>query len=289
MRRSTWEPGFGPGAIGLYAFSFLALVIPNEAVVARTPDRPHQLATPDIDVDVVGDVDGTVPQPQKVLVDTFWIADWTFDDGAPCNESGWVKIDNRILNDGNVYWDINADLGPLGGLSGNAAVCGAHDLCWELSDGYCNDWIQALRIEYSGAGFLSFDYVVDSEAGYDFIQVSTDSACASFSLVDYGIDPDGTALSFRDVLFSDSGSNFAGRIDSLAIGDYGTAETHCAFIEFFADGGRAPCDGLVPTTLGVAMAVDNILMEGFTSGAGLEDFTSGVLPANMAFQNNQDS
>ena len=37
-----------------------------------------------------------------------------------------------------------------------------------------------LVIEYTGSGSLSFDYLIDTEGGFDFIQIETDSACASY-------------------------------------------------------------------------------------------------------------
>ena len=94
------------------------------------PNQPHELSEYEVDVDVVGDVDGTNPAPQKVLQDTIWIADWSFDTGAPCSEAEWVHVDNRILNDGTSYWhaQVAADFpAQTSGMAGNVYALGYHD------------------------------------------------------------------------------------------------------------------------------------------------------------------
>ncbi|MFQ5599912.1 MAG: FlgD immunoglobulin-like domain containing protein [Candidatus Krumholzibacteriia bacterium] len=262
------------------------LIVAGAAWSKPLPVR-HELAPTQASVDIVGDVDGGAPRVQKAFPDTIWIADWTFDDGNPCNDAGWIKIDNRIVNDGQVFWSVHAGFDQTGGITGKAAVVGNHDLCWVIPDGYDNDWYQAIRIEYSGSGFLSFDYLVDSEAGFDFMHVEIDSGCASFDLLDYSVDPIGRSRWFRQLLFSDSGLNLAGRVDSLSIGDFGAAGTHCLYIVFLADGGWAPSDGLVGTTIGNAMVIDNIELVGVTSPVS-EDF-EGTLDPAISFANMQDN
>ena len=65
------------------------------------------------------------------------------------------------------------------GIVGNAATLGyENDLCCQVPNGYDNDWFQGIRIEYAGDATLSFDYVVDSEPGFDFLHVEDDSSCA---------------------------------------------------------------------------------------------------------------
>ena len=126
----------------------------------------------------------TAPAAGKALQDTIWIADWNFDGpGGTCTEDGWVKYDNRILNDGSNYWAITtAYAGTIG--SGSQAVLGKHDLCW-AGDGYGNDWDYSIVLKYSGwTGRLSFAYISDSEPGFDFVTVEGDSLGLSEALGD---------------------------------------------------------------------------------------------------------
>lgn len=85
----------------LLAFPILAF-----AVTVRPSWALPQLATSEIEVDAVGDVDGPHARAQKALQDTIWIADWSFDFAMPCDDFGWQRVDNRILNDGIVHWQI---------------------------------------------------------------------------------------------------------------------------------------------------------------------------------------
>ncbi|HZM15666.1 MAG TPA: hypothetical protein VFE28_06660, partial [Candidatus Krumholzibacteria bacterium] len=139
------------------------------------------MSEPEVEVDLIGDVDGTNPAPQKALQDTVWIADWTFDTGAPCSEAGWTHVDNHILNDGVQYWHLETGFTTATGMAGNSFAVGYHgNVCCTDSDGYDNDWYQGIRITYTdvgGAGTptLSLDYIVDSEAGFDFLNIETDS------------------------------------------------------------------------------------------------------------------
>ena len=89
----------------------LLMLIAGLAVATPT-SIPQEVSPEDIgEVDAVGIVDGTQSLPAKALQDTIWIADWTFDapDGS-CDDTGWTKIDNRILNDGSNYWYIDTDV-----------------------------------------------------------------------------------------------------------------------------------------------------------------------------------
>lgn len=211
--------------------------------------------------------------PTKASQDTIWIADWTFDSGGTCDDTGWTRIDNRIQADGIIPWQVNTTFHGTGNIVDDAAVVGRHDLCWVIPDGYGNNENSAIRMEYTGDTFLSFDFLVDSEGGFDFLQVETDSACASFSQVDYMIDPVRNAASFRDVLWMESGLHLNGSLDSLSLSGYGTAQTHCLYVTFLSDAAFSTCDGLQPPFLGVAAVIDNIAMVGGTTYS--QDFAGG--------------
>ncbi len=258
------------------------------AASARPAGQRHEVADPALVPDIVGDVEGTLPAAQKTLQDTVWIADWGFDAGFPCADFGWQRADNRILNNGVVHWSVTASYTGTGGITGKAAVLGySNNACCAEPTGYDNDWYQAVRITYSGSGFVSFDYLVDSEAGYDFLQVETDSACASFARVDYAADPAASTASFRNVEFADSGFDAAGHVDSVAMTNFGNTGTHCLYIAFFSDGGYAPCDGFQATSIGAALVVDNIALVGIT--APLSETFEAALNPRVSFLTIQDS
>jgi len=261
---------------GISFACFCSLLLVTGIAFARPAGQVQQIAEPELESGVIGDVDGLNPAPQKVLQDTVWIADWSFDTGAPCSETGWTHVDNHILNDGSNYWHIETGFVTATGMTGNSAAVGYHNNnCCEDVDGYDNDWYQAIRMTYTGAATLSLDYIVDSEAGYDFLQIESDSACASFERVDFNTDPSGTPAAFRTLEDAADGLLTNGEWNALALSNYG-AGTHCVYIAFFADGGFAPCDGLQPTTIGEAAVVDNIvLVDG--SGTRSEDFEDSVL------------
>jgi hypothetical protein len=261
------------------------LLLPHDAT--SEPVRGiHEFSEPQVELDTVGRFDGT-PPPQKVLQDTTWIADWTFDaPNGECTDEGWEHVDNHVLNDGVVYWEVTAGFAGTGGIVGQSAALGYHDnFCCEEPNGYDNDWYQAIRIEYQGSGELSFDYLIDSEPGFDFLLVEEDSACASFELVDFDVDPSANAAAFRNVLLSDSGFNLTANVGNLPFSDYGT--TSCLYIAFFADGGFSPCDGFQSSSIGEALVVDNIVVID-QNGTRSEDFEDGTLDIGT-FENIQDS
>ncbi len=274
--------------LGISFAFFCSLIVVSSVALAKEARHLHHVADSQTNVDVVGDVDNAVPTPRKALQDTVWIAEWTFDGGFPCTDTGWERVDNHILNDGMTFWEVNAAFDGTGGIVSNGAALGYNNnLCCDDANGYDNDWYQAIRIEYSGAGFLSFDYLLDSEGGFDFLQIETDSACASFDRVDFDADPSASAASFRDLLLSDSGFNTTGRVDSLTVSDYLSTDTHCIYIAFFADAGFSPCDGLQPTTIGEAMVVDNI--ELINVDTPVNETFEGALDPAVSFVNIQES
>jgi len=247
----------------------------------------HQLAMPEVEVDVVGDRDGTFPVPQKALQDTIWIADWSFDSAIPCMSPGWTVVDNRILNDGMVHWRIAADHTGVGGISGNAATLGYQDSpCCTAPDGYDNDWYQAIRMTYTGPATLSLAYLLDSEPGSDFLRIETDSACTSFDRLDYATAPNRTSASYRTLELADSGLDLAGSIQNEPLTDFGPG-THCVYIAFLSNVENSPCDGMHPGTLGAGVVIDDIVLAD-AGGSRTEDFMDQMLDIGT-FMNVHDS
>ncbi|MFQ5600704.1 MAG: hypothetical protein ACE5G2_09120, partial [Candidatus Krumholzibacteriia bacterium] len=273
------------GIVWVRSCAFLWTVLCSTTALAAAPTTPHhELTTTFVDVDDTA----RGARVAKTASDTIWIADWTFDDGSPCNDAGWEKFDVFAPQDSTIYWHVGADFSGTGGISGQAAILSNHDLCWVLPDGYGNDWYQAIRISYGGRTLLSFDYLLDSEAGFDFLQVEVDSACVPPGQSSGGcVDP---PCGGPVVLFADSGFDTAGNVDALPLPDFDTpADTHCVYIAFFSDDAWSPEDGLQSTTLGVAAVIDNVVLA--DAGDPLspatitfsEDF-EGTLNPNVSFQ-----
>ncbi len=257
---------------------FLSTLLLAFTTAAARPAGPREDITVDDPVtDVVGDVEGRFGTPRKALADTIWIATWTFDGPGGCDDTGWEKVDNRIINDGQIHWNVEGGFGGTGGMVGNAAVLGYTGVhCCAEPDGYDNDWYEAIRLQYVGNATLSFQYLLDSETGFDFLQVETDSSCASFARVDYAVAPASMAANYRDLVFNDDGYVTAGTVVGLGLTNYGPG-THCVYIAFFSDGGFSPCDGEWPSTLGRALVVDNVQLAD-ASGTTTEDFEGTVDP-----------
>jgi hypothetical protein len=162
-------------------------------------------------------------------------------------------------------------------------------------DGYANNWYQGLSIQYSGDKLLVFDLLLDTEDNFDFLQVETDSACASFGRVDYDIDPQGYSAAFRDLVWSTSGYDIStARTDTLELSGYGSGDTHCVYVVFLADGSYSPADGLQPTTLGAACVIDNVEILQDNGGGSytsvlFEDFSGFTPGPGFEFVNMQES
>jgi hypothetical protein len=165
--------------IGVAAAFASLLALAGVALARPVPQKYVELGN---EPQVVGDVDGTMPAPSKVLADTTWVADWSFDSGGSCTTMGWTKVDNRIRNDGSNYWTVNTSYTGIGGISNKAAVLKKHDLSW-VSDGYGSDWDYSIILKYRGASTLRFSFLSDSEPCCDFVHVETDSAGVSEDLV----------------------------------------------------------------------------------------------------------
>jgi hypothetical protein len=260
----------------VFAFAGAPILLGAAVAMARPAVQVHEIAAPEVEQDLVGDVDGTQPASQKALQDTVWIADWTFDAGAACDETGWIHADNHILNDGSNDWHIETGFTTPAGIAGMSAAVGYHDnVCCAGPDGYANDWYQAIRITYTGAATISLDYIVDTETGFDFLQVETDSACASFGRVDFDVNPKGNAATFRRVEVQADGLVTNGEWNDVTLSDHGPG-IHCAYVVFFADGGFSPCDGNQPSMVGEGAVVDNIVVTD-AAGTRTEDFEDGTL------------
>jgi hypothetical protein len=284
----------------------LAYLLVSAPLAFARPVQVHELTTDD-DVDRVG---GAAVRVSKAVGDTIWIADWSFDPGCTNAFSdawtageqvpGWLRSDNRILSDGNVYWHVRdsfagalvdtlgAGAGDDAFITGNAAVLTHHDLCWGFPDGYGSSWYQAICIRYVGDSLLDFDVLVDTEEGFDFLLVQTDSACASASRLDYSIDPNGTRSDFIEDVETVSGL-VGVHYEDIALDAYGTADTHCVYIGFREDGAFSQEDGLQPTVNAAALVVDNIVVSGAYPSA--EDWDGGGSGANgdYEFVNLQDA
>ena len=257
---------------------FLSTLLLAFTAASARPAGPREEITIDDPVtDVVGDVEGRFEAPRKALADTIWIANWTFDGPGGCDGTGWEKVDNRIIHDGQIHWSVEGGFGGTGGIVGNAAVLGYTGLnCCVEPDGYDNNWYEAIRLQYVGDATLSFQYLLDSETGFDFLQVETDSSCASFARVDYAVAPASMASNYRDLVFNDDGYVTAGAVAALGLTNYGPG-THCVYIAFFSDGGFSPCDGEWPSTLGRALVVDTVQLVD-ANGTTTQDFEGTVDP-----------
>jgi hypothetical protein len=272
------------------SFACLCSLLLVAGVASARPAQLHEIAAPETDVDLVGDVDGTNPAPQKVLQDTIWIADWSFDGGAPCSSTGWLHADNHILRDATQYWYITGSYTGVRTITGNAAAVGyVNNTCCEDLNGYDNDWYYGIRIPYAGAGTVHFDFLVDSESGFDFLSVESDSACASFDRVNYVAAPQNNAQFYRknNIQFSGLNNTTGTAHVDQALTNYGVG-TSCCWISFFADGGFSPCDGDNATSIGAGAVVDNISITD-ANGTRTEDFTDGVLSNGWTFVNMQDN
>lgn len=228
------------------------------------------------------------PGTAKAEADTIWFADWSFDAHDGCDEMGWQSFDGRIRNNGSHHWQINDVYSGIGHIVGSAAVLTEHNRCWVYPDGYGNDWDNAIRILYRGATSLSFDYLIDCERSYDALSVEADSACASHASVNYDLRPDDRAEQHRIQLYSDSGLQLAGRVDSLALPDFGAPQdTHCVWLRFLSDRYYSQEDGAVPTVLAAGVVIDNVRTWGGSIDVD-EDFATALDP-NVDFRNSADS
>ncbi len=244
--------------------------------------------TPEVgEVDAIGDPEAPLTAA-KVLGDTVWIADWTFDaPGGGCTDAGWVKHDNYVKNDGSTYWSVDNRFAATCGF-GKAAVLSKHDLCW-ARDGYGNNWDYSIVLKYQAPATLAFDTLYDSEAGYDYITLETDSlglSEARFRLCGTG-DPrfDGPPEFRATLLYLSGASGGCIHIGPAALTNFGPG-THEVYIRFLSDTGYSDEDGNWPTANNAALVVDNIVMTGPLSYS--ENF-EGALSANVQLLNTSNA
>jgi len=239
-----------------------AVVLAPQAGEAKPPqERTSSMPVEESEI-TGGD---TAPVAAKVLQDTIWIADWNFDaPNGSCTSDGWVVYDNRILNDGSNYWQVTTDYAGAGSgtITGAAAALRRRDICNVSCDAYGGNWDYSIVLEYSGpTATLAFKYVSNSEPGFDFVTVESDSLGLSESLVDYTVDPSATPAEFRDVLLTDDGDNTSGvTVAPLALPNYG-AGVHEVYIRFTSDGAIA-ADYCIPPGINAALVVDDIVVTG---------------------------
>src|SRR5262249_38845017 len=182
--------------------TFLAAVF-AAAVVRGSPAVRHELASPDIEPNVVGPLQ---PVAAKALEDTIWIADWSFDAGANCADAGWIKYDNRILNThvDSDFWHVDnrfngftdGAMPPNILVQNNASVLSQQDVGW-ARDGYGNDHDFSIILKGAVGGTLSFNRVSASDPNFDFVLVEADSLGLSESLANICTNPNRDAAFFR--------------------------------------------------------------------------------------------
>jgi len=251
------------------------LVLAANAAWAE-PSRERHEATPIEEAADWNDV--TTPVAGKALQDTVWIADWSFDTpGGDCTEAGWVKYDNRILNDGSNYWSVSSDYAGAGGgtIANFAAVLRKQDPCFG-NCAYDDNWDHSIVLQYSGSfATLAFKFVGDTEAGFDFIKVEGDSLGLSEARVDYSVNPSARAADYREEVYTNDGDLTAGVVvGPLALPNFGPG-THEVYIRFVSDGAVSPCSFEGFPLLGAALVVDDIVVTGGTAYS--ENFECGAI------------
>jgi hypothetical protein len=264
-RRLALVAGSVSGAIALAASS------PSPA--GATPVR-QEITSATSEVDAVGGTAATVGA-SSTLSDTTWIADWSFDGpSGTCLSAGWTTYDAYIQNDGSNYWVVDNRFAGTCGIS-KAAVLTRHDLCW-ARDGYGNDWDFSIVLKYRAPATLQFDTMYDSEAGYDFVTVETDSLGLSATRLSLCANPKGKAADYRLTLASFDGiSGGCQHIGPMTLTNFGPG-THEAYIRFASDAGFSDEDGEYPTAIHAAVVVDNIVMTGPLSYS--ENFEAALNP-----------
>jgi hypothetical protein len=268
--------------LGISFVAFCSLLLVAGMVVAKPAEKVDVAPVADSESFLVGD--DAQPVARKALEDTIWIADWNFDSGTTCTSTGWVKYDSRIINDGSNYWAVNNSFGGTGGIVNKAAVLSRHNLCW-AGDGYGANWDYSIILKYKGTGStLNFNFLSDSEPGFDFVTVEADSAGASEARVNYSVNPQGTPEEFRTVLFSMDGLVNNGISGPISLPDFTVpATTHEAYIRFESDGGFDDEDGFYPSFWQAGLIVDNIAITG--GALNYSENFEGALNANVTLTN----
>ena len=190
---------------------------------------------------------------------------------------GWIGFDNtfedagyfRRLESADPRWNQSICVGAAGGLGGSWSFwCGmfpdeADDQCFASGQGYGNSWILCIAqtFAYSSAGVtISFDTVIETESGYDFVTVEVDTSGAG-DLVEV-VAYDGSVIGTQNLSLTPG--------QHLPINTSGSIQIRFCFS---SDGAWSDQDGLNPTVCG-AFAIDNVSI----SGGGIAhstDFETG--------------
>jgi hypothetical protein len=196
---------------------------------------------------------------------------------------GWIGFDNtfseitlfRRLTDSDPRWGAEVCVGSghfqaPGVLSGSASMwCGAFPseadaFCFASGQGYGNAWKICVGkdVAYDGTATatLSFNYAVDTEAGFDFLVVKIDTSGV-------GDDVELTSL---------TGTASGTAVLSLAEADGELPPNAGTVIVKFcldADAFWSDSDGLAPSVCG-AFAIDDIILGGGLAAGGSTDFES---------------
>ena len=181
--------------------------------------------------------------------------------------NGWVGFDNsyseitffRRLEASDGRWGADVCVGAGANLGGNASFwCGvfpaeADERCYSAGSGYGNAWVVCIRkaFAYTGGGVtLDFDYVNETESGFDFGQVVVDTA--------------GNGDLGDEILVTQYDGVLSGH-ESLALspGLELPSAAGPVIVKFCVstDGAWSDEDGRNPTDCG-AFAVDNVLLAG---------------------------
>jgi hypothetical protein len=228
----------------------------------------------------------------EALADSVWTFESgvgsSFDPGYPERDpgknpafhstmEGWIGYDAllnearpwRLVDGADPRWDPSP---CLAGLSGTAAWLGlfsgeADSLCYAGGQGYGRDWNAELAkgFWYPGSGdvVLEFDYAVDTEAGFDRLQVSLVWGVGSAP----GGPVTGSIVRYLD---GHASGTFAHTFSGLEVP--AAPDSVWARFVFTSDGSYDDQDGLSATTCG-ALVLDNVRISGAWSDT--TDFEAG--------------
>ncbi len=258
--------------------------------VFRKPTLIADPGQPDIESAAIS------PPASKTQSDTAWVADWSFDSGSTCAMTGWQRLDNRVLNNGQVYWSAVAGYDGLdgsGGVTGKAAVLRSSNPCWVQNPGYGNDWDQSLRVSFEGAAStLSFDYIVDCESS-DGLSVEVDFGCNSSAQLDESDVPTRLRVRLPNDASSFSGSVAHARITVNTCQSTNPASCSpqegttngCWYIRFWSDDAGSDEDGKYLTAMNAGLIIDNITVTGglpYSEDFENQTWSPYVVPVNSA-------
>jgi hypothetical protein len=151
-------------------------------------------------------------------------------------------------------------VGSAAGLGGSASLwCGAfeaeaNDLCYAAGQGYGNAWLVCLGHVFDyvgGAVTMDYDYVNESEVGFDYGRVVVDTVGNGDTADDV------TAISYTDAVSGHETLTLTSGVEVPAAAKDSIIVKFC----FQSDGAWSDEDGSNPTTCG-GFAVDNVALSG---------------------------